>query len=373
MALALPAFWKALHTSLEFVVFPAFIIFSIGLYSVLAEGVFFRENAVLEQYAFMRVALNNIVYLVFSFALYHFFRSVSLDNFSLFKIIFYVGVVNSFVIIFSFLNPEFRNLVESVLYQAPNSNINYQELDWRLRGFASAGGASLSMFNALCVVLGILLVESKRLSPVVFLLGTFLCLASCFVIARTGLMIGGFFFLVWMARNIVLPNPRKFIPIAVCLVGFFYLVMAFIDDFARVIPWALELVINLASGQGATSRSTEHLSTMFDIPDSFINLLFGYGFFEASVSYRSDSGYIKTIYSVGVLLSLVIYFLIFKVLFLGIKNYFQKGSIYWSLFIFFMFIAEIKEPFFYQNYTGRAFVLIAFFVLYSTKYEAKKS
>lgn len=345
----------------EFIVFSLIVLF-FGVYSVLIEELNYSSNLVVERYAFLKVSVNNVVYFLFSVVLAAYLIKLRLDAYFLMNVVFFIGVVNSAVILVGFLNPEFRKLVESNLFQPPMSNINYEELDWRLRGVASAGGASLSLFNAVCIVFGIICSESKRLNSIVFFLGACCCLISCFVIARTGLMVGLFFLAWWLIKT--LSNPlgfRFYLVLSLCAL-LVYVSLDYIDEFERILPWALEVFINLTSGKGATSSSTEHLATMFDVPDMLTQILFGFGFFESNAVYRSDSGYIKTIFSIGVVFSLALYLSVFYLLSSLVIKSDLKNKIYMYALIVILVLCEVKEPFLYQNYTSRVLYMVMIFL-----------
>lgn len=372
LAFSLPGFYQYIFSNVLFIaMFSVFFLF-LGFYAAFIEQVMFEHNTFRFDFGFLRIGINNIFYMLFGVALFYLFKRASLDKYHFLKFIFYIALLNSALILFSFINQDFRVLLESYLYQSPTSNINYMELDWRLRGIAAGGGASLSMFNAFAVLCGILATEKQRLNPSVFLFGALITLASCMVIARTGLMIGLVLLAVWVLLNLLRPQRRTLIPILVVFAIFSSLVITYLDVFMRVIPWALEIFFNLIEGQGASSKSTDDLFSMFDIPDDPWRLLFGFGFIEAWVPFRSDSGYIKTIYSIGFIGALVLYSCLFYVLIKIVSKHVDKGKIYWFMFVGLLMIAEIKEPFIYQNYFGRALLLFVLFFSSLLKFPPSK-
>lgn len=354
-------FYTFIRENFQVLAFFVVLMLSFGFYSALIEQVMFHHNQTRFELGFLRISINNCVMFFIGMCLIYLFKKFNLDRYELLKMFFYVSVLNSALILFSFINQDFRVALESILFQSPTSNINYMELDWRLRGIAAGGGASLSMFNAFSVMCGVLLTENKRVSPTVFLFGSLIITASCIVIARTGLMVSLAILSFWIFLNLLKPQRQTMLPLIAVFSIFIALVISYIDVFMRVIPWALEIFLNILDGRGASSKSTNELFSMFDIPDQLVNLLLGFGFIESSVEFRSDSGYVKTMYAVGALAAFALYALIFFILFKYPVKQIEKGKVYWILFATMLVFTEIKEPFMYQNYLGRALLLFVLF------------
>ena len=104
-----------------------------------------------------------------------------------------------------------------------------------------------------CVVFGIICSETKRLNSMLFFIGACCCVLSCFVIARTGLTVGLFFLAWWLLKTLSNPLGSRFYIVAGLSVLLFYFSLDYLEDFERILPWALEIFINLTSGKGATS------------------------------------------------------------------------------------------------------------------------
>jgi hypothetical protein len=278
--------------------------------------------------------------------------------FDVLKIIFYIGLINSVVVLVSFFNSDFRLFLEELLFQNKTSNIDYMAVDWRLRGFAAAGGASLSLFTAFCIVAGIVCNKMKLLSSNFVLLCSIVMLASQFFIARTGLMIGLFFIALWLLADIRKFKSSFFIFFSSIIFFLTWFYFEYNEQISRVLPFALELFYNFFSGSGASTGSTNELLEMLYFPDNGYYFIFGFGCFEGCSFYRSDSGYFKSISAVGIFFSLILYFGLFYLLFVWFKRFIPNGAYFWGVLILVLFVFEIKEPFLYQNYLSRALVFV---------------
>jgi O-antigen ligase len=99
---------------------------------------------------------------------------------------------------------------------------------------------------------------------------------------------------------------------------------------------------------------------MLFIPKNIFHLMFGIGFFEgtARIYPRTDSGYLKTLLSIGLPLGLLLYGWIFRLIFHIRRKDNLLGWLSISVILTFG-ILEIKEPFLYQNFSARLICLVA--------------
>ena len=114
---------------------------------------------------------------------------------------------------------------------------------------------------------------------------------------------------------------------------------------------------------------------MLYLPDDPVHLLFGIGFFEGlgNIYPRTDSGYLKTILSIGVPLGILLYaviiFMFFRVNRVSSKYFWLVVSVSGV-----MLLVEVKEPFLYQNFAARMIFLLsgaAMFILAKRRALAK--
>jgi hypothetical protein len=133
---------------------------------------------------------------------------------------------------------------------------------------------------------------------------------------------------------------------------------------AEISSWAFEWVDGLMSGE-VSSSSSDDLGTMLFLPHDVVHLFFGIGFFEGEgrLYPRSDSGYVKTILSIGLLFGGVLYGTI-AWMFGQIRKVDRRYSLFVLSVLGFMFLVEIKEPFLYQNSAARLIFLLSGGALY---------
>ena len=150
------------------------------------------------------------------------------------------------------------------------------------------------------------------------------------------------------------------------------------DFFNDVIfNYAFEAFVNYQSGAGVRTDSSDDLKTMLFLPDP-IHVIFGSGSFDSQSNGvdRSDSGYMKTMLSSGIVGFVVIYTIYVAIAYRigkSVRSYASMQNLLIILGITFIII-EIKAPVLYQNDTSRLFWLIYGIVLaYARPYEIRKA
>ena len=272
---------------------------------------------------------------------------------------------NSCIIIIEYQIPEIKILLETFLFNPENANINYAEHNFRFRGVAASGGSALSNINALSVLFFIFLVINRRISGFFALFCSLVITISNVFVARTGLIFCLLFFIalfmVVLYQNLRSGIYGHILIIALILLTSFSLEYLLNFDIDReAFEWAFEWTSVFQSGRLETA-STDDLFTMLFLPDNIWHLIFGIGFFEGDFAFvysRSDSGYIKTILSIGIFLSIILYTVISFIFFTICKVSKKYLWLVISILIF-MLILEIKEPVFYQNYSARVMFLLS--------------
>jgi hypothetical protein len=195
-------------------------------------------------------------------------------------------------------------------------------------------------------------------------LAAIVIVASNVFTGRTGLIFGALFLsalvfsLVFAAVKKGFSAAPKLVLLCVFLFLFANAVLGFDLD-AEARDWAFEWLEGLATGH-LRSESSDELGTMLFLPTQAHHLLFGIGFFEGdSTLYpRSDSGYVKTIFSVGLIFGAMLYFGIGR-MFWHVSRVPGGSRLLVICVLLFMFIVEIKEPFLYQNYAARVICLLS--------------
>lgn len=314
---------------------------------------------------FVSVTISMIVYSIFG---YYFARAVVRHGITADEVITYLLILIAAVL---FLNSAV-GLAEGVsrpvkLYfeswLIDTSDYPYAVHPFRVRGFAAAGGAGLSVANAMAMLILIHLMMRNGLNAVASLVASTVVLLSTIFVGRTGLVFGlGFYVVHWLlaaSRAVGDRGTRTsmlvFVAVIVALV---YRYQDFLVLDAATAGWAFEWYDGLNEGT-LTTASSDSLAGMLFIPDNTLHLLFGVGLFEGPslISERSDSGYMKTMLSIGLVLSVALYSTI-AVLFSRVVR--ADSSTRWlvTATLVFLLIVEIKEPFMYQNVGGRIVFLL---------------
>lgn len=274
--------------------------------------------------------------------------------------------LNSTLIIIEYLIPGVRVFFEAFL-ESP-IGLDYSNHPFRLRGLAAAGGAGLSLANALAVLCLLQTTKTKSfISPAIAVFMAATITVSNVVVGRTGLIFGIVFFAMLMALVIVriFKNRFSFINLFVMFgvtVAIFKLLENFDDEGMYS---AFEWMSFFETGRLETS-STDELAGTLALPNTITHILAGYGYFEGPHrdEIRSDSGFLKTFASVGVLLGLSLYTIIVALIW-NIRKVAPHATSFLALMLFMLLIAEIKEPFFYQNFVARMLALLIGAALYS--------
>jgi hypothetical protein len=287
-------------------------------------------------------------------------------------------LLNSVIMLLEYFVPGVKDTIESYLIQSDSSNIDYAEHPFRLRGFASSGGAALSIVNALGVMFVIFLVWRGAMSGLFGLLAAAVMAVSNIFAGRTGLIASLAFsvlllaFLLWRSARTGLTGLIRAIGLLI-LTSCFISGVLNIDFDAEASRWAFEWVDGLTSGK-VSSSSSDELGGMLYLPTNAIDLLFGVGFFEGESSQylRSDSGYVKTVLSVGLLFGGLMYAFIGWLLFKVVE---VSREYRWLVIavLGFLYIVEIKEPFLYQNFAARVLFFLsgsAWFIIWQRKFKS---
>lgn len=278
----------------------------------------------------------------------------------LLKLLIIIGVINSFFILLSFFFPEFRQILEGVLYQDEGSNINYLKREIRLRGLAAGGAANQSLFLGALVVIavGLYLYRTMRLINMIIIV-VILTFANVLV-GRTGILVSflgvlsiSAIFLAKMVFSSVLNVRALYILFFAAAFTALLPILVYIVFPDSVYYYALGFFYSALEGI-SDEGTVGILINFYHIPDSVVSFLIGVGngsgsFLEGAYG---DPGFMKMFTSVGLLGSLLFYSVI---LYLGYKmNGESKMAPLITALFFIWFLAEFKEPFMLKGYFARA-------------------
>jgi hypothetical protein len=323
---------------------------------------------------FFSICITVVVYVTFGWMLALFMHKKGANSKELVDNILVISVVcaifNSIIILIQYKYPEVKIAFESILVKS-NGDIDHINHPFRLRGIASGGGSALSLFNAIMILFLIFLVKKNRVSLSFAMFGALTLSCSNIFTGRTGLIIGLIFtlilFFLIIFKNLSIKNfdALAILIFIISSCAVFYL-LTFDSWDAEVLAWAFEWVEGLYLGNFESS-STSALMSMLFFPDKPSHLLFGIGYFEGDgkIYIRTDSGYLKTLLSVGLPFSILVYGLI---VFFFVKLTKVSSDYFWLVFfvIITMLLVEIKEPVFYQNFSSRMILLLSGVAIFLT-------
>ena len=276
-------------------------------------------------------------------------------------------------ILVSFNSIEFRAFVDSILKESGNTI--HGLTNRRVRGFSHSASSGLSLIQSCGVMVSIYLIASVYKVRNVIILSVYIVaiFLSTIFVGRLGLIISSMYLLAFITINAISRNKIKSIVsmISIGVVSAFVIsilleiiytdnISYFIDVISK---WSFEIYYSYMESEELYAQSSSTLfKSMLFIPTDIKTMIIGGGkYYDSDTinAIKSDSGYIRLLFSIG--LSAVIYYYMW---FIGATKIILKHSsttrLYYFLFLVAIFISEIKEPFLLKPGTARTFFLILF-------------
>ena len=296
--------------------------------------------------------------------LYSFLGGIIVANFvsdfqRLLKIFLLVITFQSLILIFSFFSIDYRLWIGGLV--AVGSNFDAEHL-YRAPGFTSNAGSALSVIQSIGVLAGVILLWFRKKnkdfsSSYGVVLMMLLCMFSCVVVGRTGLILSMLYFALcvlsgWLDRRMV------FWAIFISLF-FVYLAIeksaAFLsEDFS--VDYFTGWAFGFFSGNDGVVTELSSLP----IPPLRLDTIFGTGLVSIDAYGANpsghDSGFIQSYYSLGLIFSIVLYSSYIYVLYRLVGRLPRLMAIVIVSSVFFI---EIKEPFLFKY--SIVFFLVAVF------------
>ena len=269
---------------------------------------------------------------------------------------FFFGGVIAATSILEFFSPSFKNALDAFI--DTSGNIDYAE-SFRSHGLASSGGAALSLSMALIFILSLTKVcksELGKITPVISLI----VFCSTLFIGRSGLLLCAMAVVVFLTTKV--SSLIKFLGIMLCFLVVFHIYSPFTEEQINIIySYSLEPIKSFNETGSFESKTSEHLQTMFFIPD-VENIFLGGGYWRYPIfPYSlSDVGYLKVLLGFGLIGFIVFYAFSFFMYYNSYKSYsalFGDRRLFFLLF-FSLFFFEIKEAFLIQNYAFKILVIL---------------
>lgn len=277
------------------------------------------------------------------------------------------GLIIAATNVLEYFLPPFRLLL--LKYISVTGNTDY-ELSFRTHGFASSGGASLSVGTLVVCLLSFwkYKISETRFDKTFYYLSFILIYVSILVIGRTGLFLGFpiVMFLLFFEGISILSFFKKAVIISLLVLGISSVLSILSDDDVNIFfKYGLEPIYNYMEYGTFESKSTTAVSKMYYLPEA-VHFLFGAGFWRYPTHNYPlpDVGYMKMLMSTGIFGVLIFYsyqITIYKEVY---KFYSAKYKLkFLFLFLFLIpFLGELKESFFTQNYT---FKILSILIVYS--------
>ncbi|MEX8502288.1 MAG: hypothetical protein AB3X41_04495 [Leptothrix ochracea] len=265
--------------------------------------------------------------------------------------------LQSIILLFSFVSIEYRLWVDS--YIVSGGNFGADNI-YRAPGFTSDSGSSLSVIQSMGVLSGGFLLwftkDCRDFSRYCILFLMLLCLTSCVVVGRTGLILSGLFCLIFIRAGLAW---REIFIIFLGLIPIVGGSLCYIKDMLPPgfsVDFFLDWAFGFMSGKDVT---VGELSSM-PIAPLGLETMFGYGLVSVVDGYNPsnhDSGFIQNYYSMGFVVVVLFYALYVYILSRLLK--WLPYVVRYSLMGIF-FAIEVKEPFLFKY--AIMFVLVASYV-----------
>ena len=327
----------------------------------------------------LKVSINLILYFLLAIILLKIFNKKLYIFNSIIDMIFIIVFLNSLIIILMGTIEPFQHFIQQFQKQTPLLELagNYRMM--ALNGNAGASLSLVTFFGAIAYFYSVKFSKWSSFFMVIVIIGSML------FIGRTGIM----FFLIYMFIKYQILIYRKINIIGILISNILLVILSivFLEWLSYIfynipIPLSLwtsiEPIVEIYTLNSGTPRTiTFILENFLFLPDTTNGLLFGLigleQFDNNVLGYRSDSGYVKMIFSIGMfgLILYIVHYLI--ILFLSIKYLkYDKRFSYVIIMIVYIFIFHIKEL--SLGVIGVSFIVyITFFsLLYTIKYDNVK-
>lgn len=278
----------------------------------------------------------------------------------------YVAIfLQAVLVVLTFVSAEIKDLLAGAIVNRGNIEVDHA---FRFRGLHDSGGFTLGVMLGVGAVYGMysFVVNRSRWSWLRVIMAVTIIFSTTLV-ARTGIAVVLIGLVLLLLR---FPTRRHFL--AYVLITAFFMAAIFLASILMpeqyeffnevVFKYAFEALVNYQSGAGIRTESSDDLKTMLFLPDA-IHVIFGSGSYDITINgvERSDSGYMKTMLSSGILGFVVIY-----LVYAGIACRIGKALLHsrTGIYSFMVILAiiyliiEVKSPVLYQNDTSRLFWLI---------------
>lgn len=295
------------------------------------------------------------VYLIYRCFLYAY------KDFDLGIVLYYivlVGILQTVISFVFFINPYYFDIYIDFIKEETNQGLLMRlgSLDYRFIGVGS-------QFFSGSIKYGIVLFSALILPYVyngVFVKNKFIYWSSILFISIGGLLTGRTYFVaislgVLMLVIIESKSILRFIVINLKVVTFILLATLIIvsvgyyslnqQQFDRIVNFVFELFLNLSSGDGLSSSSTDTLINMYVFPDSLKTWLVGDGLITGATGgyYMStDVGFLRLIYYFGLPSTLIFIYVYYKYYIITTRLFTKEYKVFLKIITLWFLILNFK-------------------------------
>jgi len=314
------------------------------------------------------VFLRNILWFfvegVFGAFMLYMYLSKRYETKKMLSMAFVAIVIQSIFVVLTFISVPLRDFINTILTITDERGFS----SYRMKGFSNFGGAGLSYLQMIGVVYGGVLFLTERVNKrrkSLTMMGIFVITVAQLFIGRTGLAASIFLMIIIFLQQA--KNKKSMLSLIgqvgiglISIVSLYVVLVNVIPDNLkntfndRVIYRSMEVIENYEHSGDVSTSSTDHLQTMYFLPETEIGILLGTAQWDENRGNReyvgrmveSDVGYVRIIFAVGVIISTVFYSMYLKYIrdLLNTEIAGYLNILLWCLL--FIFIAgELKEPF----------------------------
>ncbi|MDA8807643.1 hypothetical protein N9N09_01625 [Flavobacteriaceae bacterium] len=295
------------------------------------------------------------------------------------KILVISALIISTTNVIEFFNPEFRRFLFETIAVTGNSSY---DTSFRTHGFASSGGASLSLGILVLALISYFKysISEDNVSKGFYFFCFLFVYMSNIVIGRTGLFLGApiVMYLLFFKNLSILNIFKKIFNVAILYFLIIYLINTIDEKLLDVMfKYGLEPIYKYLAYGTFESETTSGVVNMYYVPD-VLHIFTGAGFWRwPTLGYSlPDPGYMKLIMSTGIFGVIIFYsyqLVIYREAYVFFTRKYKLKEIFFFLFIV-LFLSELKEAVFTQNY---AFKVLSLLLVYSwflkSKFNGKKN
>jgi len=290
--------------------------------------------------------------------------------------------IQSVLIFLNFIFPAYREFMFIIMPLGGNITEDNFTSVFRTRGLMQSSGASISAYLATGLLMGVYFLTSFNLSKIdkrlVFSCLIWILIGIVFT-GRTGFIMVpvaflAYYILLYINGKFTLKSILLLIYLPVGAISFYFLIKeAYLflqPDGVLVIraweSWAFDQFLDNFNGSSDKPNTLATLQSYVFFPDDDIHLLFGDPLSWGVI--RTDIGYIRMIYAVGVIGAILFYAGVIRLYFYVMSHAKTLSlQVFCAFLLLWQLIIEYKEPMFSHFYFTSTIALMVFFNMKEVK------